>query len=161
MNLIRWLLTKKVYSTLEGLDGKLGKEEANSKKLSKDLKAMSLEKAQLESDERFLQVHQNSMVTKENNLKAKFEIKLKATKKCLKDTRDQKKASSASEKHAEEPHKLAKERALAAETAVAIANSTFEAMVVEKDKLLAEAKEEVERVKIDRTDAEARTMVVY
>ncbi|KAL2526627.1 hypothetical protein Adt_11681 [Abeliophyllum distichum] len=55
MNLVRGLvLTKEVFGTLEGFDGKLYKEEANSKKLSEELKAMSLEKAQLEPEKRFL-----------------------------------------------------------------------------------------------------------
>ncbi|KAL2492108.1 hypothetical protein Adt_27736 [Abeliophyllum distichum] len=103
MNLIRGMvLSKEVDSTFEGFYGKLCKEETNSKKLSKDLKAMSLEKAQLESDKRFLQVRLNSMVSKENGLKAKYEIKLKAAKECLKQARDQKKAAEASQKHAEE-----------------------------------------------------------
>ncbi|KAL2542655.1 hypothetical protein Adt_03633 [Abeliophyllum distichum] len=57
INLIRGLvMTKEVYSILEGFNGKLSKEETKSKKLSKDLKAMSLEKAQMESDKRFFQV---------------------------------------------------------------------------------------------------------
>ncbi|KAL2504826.1 hypothetical protein Adt_20447 [Abeliophyllum distichum] len=40
-------------------------------------------------------------------------------------------------------------------------NSNFEAMVAKKDKLLAEVKEEIERVKADRVDSEAWTVVVY
>ncbi|KAL2461855.1 hypothetical protein Adt_45275 [Abeliophyllum distichum] len=53
MNLIqRLVLTKGVYNTLASFDGELDKEEANSKKLSENSKAMSLEKAQLESDKR-------------------------------------------------------------------------------------------------------------
>ncbi|KAL2471356.1 hypothetical protein Adt_39492 [Abeliophyllum distichum] len=109
MNLIRGLvLTKEVCSTLEGFDGKLDKEEANSKKLSKDLNVMSLEKVQLDL------------------------------------------------KYVNEAQKLANGRALVAETAIVTANSNFEAMVAEKNTLLAKAKEEVERVKTDRVDAEAR-----
>ncbi|KAL2518591.1 Uncharacterized protein Adt_14838 [Abeliophyllum distichum] len=115
---------------------KLDKEEANSKKLSKDLKVMSLEKAQLESGKIFLQVRLDSKVAKENDPKAKYEIELKA-----------------------------KERAFAAETTVATANSTFEAMVAKKYKLLAEAKEKIERVRADHADvdgeAEARIVAVY
>ncbi|KAL2526652.1 hypothetical protein Adt_11706 [Abeliophyllum distichum] len=96
MNLIRGLvLTKKVYNTLKGFDGKLSKEEANLKKLFEDLKTMSLEKAQLELDKRFLQVRLDSLVAKENDLKAKYEVKLKAAKKCVKDARDQKRAAEA------------------------------------------------------------------
>ncbi|KAL2474541.1 hypothetical protein Adt_35277 [Abeliophyllum distichum] len=103
MNLIRGLvLTKEVYSTLKGFDGKLSKEEANSKNLSEDLKAMSLEKAQLESDKRFLQVRLDFLVAKENDLKAKYEVKINTTKECLKDTRDQKRATEASQKRVEE-----------------------------------------------------------
>ncbi|KAL2513094.1 hypothetical protein Adt_18694 [Abeliophyllum distichum] len=123
MNLICGLvLTNEVYSTLEGFDGKFAKEEANSKKLSKDLKVMSLEKAQLESDKRFLQVRLDSLVAK---------------------------------KHVEKAQKLAGERAFATETIMAADNSTLEAMATNKHKLLAEVKEEIERVKADRFDAEA------
>ncbi|KAL2466075.1 hypothetical protein Adt_41926 [Abeliophyllum distichum] len=130
MNLIRELvLTKEVCSTLKGFDGKLRKEEANSKKLSKDLKAMSHVKAQLESDKRFLQVRLDSVVAKETDLKA--------------------------------IPKIGEERALVAEIAVATVNCNFEAMVVEKDKLLVEAKEEVERVKADCANAEARALSEY
>ncbi|KAL2490959.1 hypothetical protein Adt_26587 [Abeliophyllum distichum] len=110
MNLIRELvLTKELYSTLEDFDGKLNKEVAKSIKLSEDLKAMSLEKAQLESDKKFLQVQLGMVVAKEIDLKA----------------------------------------------------NNFEAMVAEKDKLLAKVKEEVGRVKVDCADAEARTVTAY
>ncbi|KAL2542244.1 hypothetical protein Adt_03222 [Abeliophyllum distichum] len=144
MNLIYGLvLTKELYSTLEGFDRKFAKEEANLKKLSKNLKAMSLGKAQLESDKRFLQVE------------------LKAARECLKDARDQIRATEASQKCTVEAQKLAKERAFTAETAMATANTTLEAMLPEKDKLLAEVKEEIERVKVDRADAEARMVAAY
>ncbi|KAL2505076.1 hypothetical protein Adt_20697 [Abeliophyllum distichum] len=150
MNMIHWMvLTKEVYSTLESFDGKLDKEEANSKKLSEDLKAMSLEKAHLESDKRFLQVRLDLMVAKENDWKAKYVIELKALKECLKQARDQKRVVEASQKCAEEAQKLAEEKAFATKTAVATVNSNFKAVVVEKDKLLVEVKEEVERVKTD------------
>ncbi|KAL2474803.1 hypothetical protein Adt_35539 [Abeliophyllum distichum] len=65
MNLIRGLvLTKDVFSSLKSFDGKLAKEEANSKKLSEELKAMNLEKAQLESENRFLQVRLDILAIK-------------------------------------------------------------------------------------------------
>ncbi|KAL2532296.1 hypothetical protein Adt_05647 [Abeliophyllum distichum] len=86
--------------------------------------------------------------------KAKYEIELKAVKECLKDARDQRRAAEASQK-------LAKERVFAAETAMATANSTLEAMVAEKDKLLIEVKEEIERVKTDRVDAKAQAVAAY
>ncbi|KAL2491901.1 hypothetical protein Adt_27529 [Abeliophyllum distichum] len=44
---------------------------------------------------------------------------------------------------------------------MATANSTLEAMVAKKDKMLAEVKEEIERVNVDRTDVEARTVAAY
>ncbi|KAL2526617.1 hypothetical protein Adt_11671 [Abeliophyllum distichum] len=119
MNLIwKLVLTMEVYSTLEDFDCKFSKEEAKSKKLSKDLKVMSLEKAQLESDKMFLQIRLDSVVAKEIDLKV-----------------------------------------FATETTVAIGNNNFEAMVVEKDKQLAEVKKEVERVKADCDGAEARVVM--
>ncbi|KAL2471664.1 hypothetical protein Adt_39800 [Abeliophyllum distichum] len=161
MNLIRGLvLTKEVYNILEGFDGKLNKEEANSKKLSEDLKAMSLEKAQMESDKRFLQIRLDSVVAKETDLKAKYEVKLQDVKECLKKAQDQKRATEASQKCTEEAQNLAEERAFVDETTVATANN-FEAIFFEKDKQLAEVKEQVERVKADRTDAEARIVMAY
>ncbi|KAL2497845.1 Uncharacterized protein Adt_23395 [Abeliophyllum distichum] len=103
MNLIHWLvLTKEVYSTLEGFNGKFAKEEANLKKLSEDLKAMSLEKAQLELEKRFLQVRLDSLVAKERNLKAKYEVELKAVRECLKDAQDRRRATEASQKQINE-----------------------------------------------------------
>ncbi|KAL2505977.1 hypothetical protein Adt_21598 [Abeliophyllum distichum] len=125
-----------VYSTLEGFDGKLGKEKANSKKLSEDLKVMSLEKAQLESKKWFLQVKLDTVVARKADLKAQHE--------CF-----------------EEAQKLAKERAFACKIAAATVNSTLEAVVVEKDSLLAEVKEEIERIKADHVDAYARAGTAY
>ncbi|KAL2518145.1 hypothetical protein Adt_14392 [Abeliophyllum distichum] len=55
------VLTKEVYDTVEGFDGKLAKEEANSKKLSEELKAMSLDKAQLEIHKRATEATQKSV----------------------------------------------------------------------------------------------------
>ncbi|KAL2506000.1 hypothetical protein Adt_21621 [Abeliophyllum distichum] len=130
MNLIRGLvLTKEVYSTLEGFDGKLGKEKANSKKLSEDLKVMSLEKAQLES--------------KKWRLGIKREL-LRLSK-------------SASRK----PKNWPRKGPLLAKIAAATVNSTLEAVVVEKDSLLAEVKEEIERIKADHVDAYARAGTAY
>ncbi|KAL2542674.1 hypothetical protein Adt_03652 [Abeliophyllum distichum] len=42
-----------------------------------------------------------------------------------------------------------------------MANRNFEAMVAKRDKQLVKAKEDVERVKVDRADAEARAVMVY
>ncbi|KAL2474402.1 hypothetical protein Adt_35138 [Abeliophyllum distichum] len=162
MNLIRGLvLTMEVYNTLEGFDGKFTKEKANSKKLSKDLKAMRLEKVQLESEKRFHQARLDILVVKEDDLKAKYEVKLMASKECLKDARDRKRAAEAAQKSVEEAQKLAEDRAFAAETAIATANSALEAMVAEKDRLLAEVRREIEQVKADRANAEAKAMVAY
>ncbi|KAL2542233.1 hypothetical protein Adt_03211 [Abeliophyllum distichum] len=156
MNLIcRLVPTKEVYSTLEGFDRKFAKEEANLKKLSKNLKA------RLESDKRFLQVRLDSLVAKEGDMKTKYEVELKAARECLKDARDRIRAIEASQKCTMEAQKLAEERAFTAETAMATANSTLEAMLAKKDKLLAEFKEEIERVKVDCSDAEARMVAAY
>ncbi|KAL2542589.1 hypothetical protein Adt_03567 [Abeliophyllum distichum] len=142
MNIIPGLvLTKEVYNTLKGFDGKLSKEKANLKKLFEDLKVMSLEKAQLESDKRFFQVFLDSVVAKEADLKAKV--------------------AEAFQKRSEEAQKLVEERAFTAKTTVATTNNTFEAMVAEKDMLLTEAKEEIERVKVDRIDAKDRIVMAY
>ncbi|KAL2533605.1 hypothetical protein Adt_06956 [Abeliophyllum distichum] len=162
MNLIRGLvLTKEVYSTLKGFDGKLGKEETNSKKLSEDLKTMSLEKAQLESKKRFLQVKLDTVVAREAGLKAQHEVKLTAAKECLKEARDKKRAVKASQKRAEEAQKLVEERAFVVETAATTVNGTLDVIVAEKDSLLAEVKEKIERIKANRADAEARTVAAY
>ncbi|KAL2542698.1 Uncharacterized protein Adt_03676 [Abeliophyllum distichum] len=135
MCLARWLImNKEVYNTVAGCENKFSKEEAKSKKLSKDLNAMGLEKAQLESDKRALEFKLDMVVDKEADTKAKYEIELKATK----------------EYHA-----------FAAETAVAIANSNLEAVIVEKDKQLAEAREEVEKVEVERADAVERVVLAY
>ncbi|KAL2506472.1 hypothetical protein Adt_22093 [Abeliophyllum distichum] len=140
MNLVRGLvLTKEVFNTLKGFDGKLAKEEANLKKLSEELKAMSSEKAQLESEKKFLQVRMDTLANKGDELKAKYEVELAASKECLKDARTRKRAAEA-QKLADEAHKLVEDKAFAAETALATANSALEALVAEKDWLLAEAK---------------------
>ncbi|KAL2528416.1 Cold-regulated plasma membrane protein 4-like [Forsythia ovata] len=133
-------------NTLEGFDGKLSEKEPKSKKLSEDLRTMSLEKAQLESNKRALQFKLDLVVSKEVDMKAKYEIELKATKESLKQARDQKRAVEASQKRAEEAQKLADDREFAVETAVATANNNLEAVVAEKDSLLAEVREELERV---------------
>ncbi|KAL2518251.1 hypothetical protein Adt_14498 [Abeliophyllum distichum] len=137
MNLVCGLvLTKEVFSTLESFNGKLAKEEANSKKLSKELKAMSLEKAQLESEKKF-QVRLDTLANKGDELKAKHE------------------------KSTEEAQKLADDRAFAAKTALATANSALEALATENERLLAEAREEMERLKVDRAEAEAKAITAY
>ncbi|KAL2517537.1 hypothetical protein Adt_13784 [Abeliophyllum distichum] len=81
MNLVRRLsLAKELFGAIESFDG----EEAKSKKLSEDLKTMSVEKAQLESEKRVLQFKLDLVVTKEADMRAKYEIELKAAKECLK-----------------------------------------------------------------------------
>ncbi|KAL2480369.1 hypothetical protein Adt_33335 [Abeliophyllum distichum] len=47
------------------------------------------------------------------------------------------------------------------ETAVATANIDLEAVVAEKDTQLVEAREEVEKVKVERSDAKARIVMAY
>ncbi|KAL2526463.1 hypothetical protein Adt_11517 [Abeliophyllum distichum] len=47
------------------------------------------------------------------------------------------------------------------ETAVASARSNLEAMVAEKDKQLTKARKEVERVKVEFADVEARVVLEY
>ncbi|KAL2497105.1 hypothetical protein Adt_22655 [Abeliophyllum distichum] len=69
--------------------------------------------------------------------------------------KDPKRSAEAFQKCIEKAQRLAEERAFTIETVVATANSTLEAMVAENDKLLAEAKEEIERVKADCVDADA------
>ncbi|KAL2461793.1 hypothetical protein Adt_45213 [Abeliophyllum distichum] len=92
MNLVRgFVLAKELFGIFESFDA----EEAKSKKLSEDLKAMSLEKAHLESEKRALQFKLDLVVTKEADRKAKYKIELKAAKECLKQARDQKRAAEA------------------------------------------------------------------
>ncbi|KAL2461922.1 hypothetical protein Adt_45342 [Abeliophyllum distichum] len=117
MNLVRgFIVAKELFSTIESFDA----EEAKYKKIFEDLKAMSLEKAKLESEKRALQ----------------FKLDLK-------------RATEASQKRAEEAQNLAKDQTLTAETTLAIANSSLEATVVEKEKSLATAKQEMERVRAE------------
>ncbi|KAL2492546.1 hypothetical protein Adt_28174 [Abeliophyllum distichum] len=152
MNLARgFVLAKELFGTFESFDV----EEAKSKKLSKDLKAMGLEKAQLESEKRALQFKLDLVVAKEADMKAKYEIKLKAAKECLKQDRDQKRAAEASQKRTEKVQKLAKDQTLMAETTLATANSSLEAAVVKKEKSLATAKLELERVRAEQAEAKA------
>ncbi|KAL2517603.1 Uncharacterized protein Adt_13850 [Abeliophyllum distichum] len=162
MNLVHGLvLTKEVFSTLGGFNVKLAKEEANSKKLSEELKAMSLEKAQLESKKKFLQVRLDTLANKGNELKAKHEVQLAASNECFKDARTRKRATEVAQKSIEEAQKLVEDRAFAAETALATANSVLEALAIEKERLLAEAREEMERLNADRAEAEAKAVAAY
>ncbi|KAL2471378.1 hypothetical protein Adt_39514 [Abeliophyllum distichum] len=81
MNLARgFVLAKELFGAFERFDA----EEAKSKKLSKDLKAMGLEKVQLESEKRALQFKLDLVVMKKADIKAKYEIELKAAKEFLK-----------------------------------------------------------------------------
>ncbi|KAL2462348.1 hypothetical protein Adt_45768 [Abeliophyllum distichum] len=82
------VLNKEVCSTLTGFEGKFSKEEANSKKLSKDLKVMNIEKAMLESVNRALQFKLDIVVAIDTDLKAKYELKLKTARESLKQARD-------------------------------------------------------------------------
>ncbi|KAL2455996.1 hypothetical protein Adt_46995 [Abeliophyllum distichum] len=117
VNLARgFVLAKELFSAFESFDV----EEAKSKKLSEDLKAMGLEK--------------------EADTKAKYEIELKAAKECLKQAQDQRRTVEASQKRAEEAQKLAEDRTLVAETALATANSSLEAAIMDKKKSLTAAK---------------------
>ncbi|KAL2533392.1 hypothetical protein Adt_06743 [Abeliophyllum distichum] len=93
-------------------------------------------------------------------MRAKYEIGLKAAKKCLKQALDQNRATEASQKCTEEAQKLAKDQILTAETVLATANSSLEVVIVEKEKSLAAAKQELERVRTEQADADAEAKVV-
>ncbi|KAL2513203.1 hypothetical protein Adt_18803 [Abeliophyllum distichum] len=117
MNLAReFVLAKELFGAIGSFDA----EEAKSKKLSEDLKAMSLKKA-----------------------------------------RDQNRAVEASQKRVEEAQKLVKDWTLVVETTLATANRNLEAAVVEKKKSLTTAKQELERVRAEQTDVEAKVVEVY
>ncbi|KAL2505229.1 hypothetical protein Adt_20850 [Abeliophyllum distichum] len=105
-----FVLSKEISSAFASFDA----EEAKSKKLAENLKAMGFEKVQLESDKRALQFKLDLVVTKEADMKAKYEIELKAAKECLKQARDQRRAAEVSQKRAEEAQKLAEDRTLVA-----------------------------------------------
>ncbi|KAL2518609.1 Uncharacterized protein Adt_14856 [Abeliophyllum distichum] len=140
VNLVRGLvLAKDIFSAFVSFDA----EDSKSKKLSEDLKVMGLEKAQLESDKRDLQ----------------FKLDL---------ARDQKKAVEASQKHveedqslADEAQKLADDQNLAAETALAAANSSSEAAAADNERSLSAMRLELEKIKVEQADAEARAVEAY
>ncbi|KAL2512936.1 hypothetical protein Adt_18536 [Abeliophyllum distichum] len=69
------ILKKDVYNIVARFDGKLSKEEAKVKKLSDDLKVVSIEKAQLESDNKIFRFRLDHVVTVEAYLKSKYELK--------------------------------------------------------------------------------------
>ncbi|KAL2475226.1 hypothetical protein Adt_35962 [Abeliophyllum distichum] len=60
-----------------------------------------------------------------------------------------------------ESQKFAEDRVFAAETTVATADNNLEAAVSKKDKQLANAREDVEKVKAERTNADERVVLVY
>ncbi|KAL2480302.1 hypothetical protein Adt_33268 [Abeliophyllum distichum] len=122
---------------------------------------MDLEKAQLKSDKRALQFKLDLVVSKEADMKAKYEIELKAAKKCLKQAQDQKRAAEASQKCTEEAQKLAKDQTLAAETVLAAVNSSLEAAVADNEKSLSAMRLELEKIKAKQADAEARAVKAY
>ncbi|KAL2486226.1 hypothetical protein Adt_30982 [Abeliophyllum distichum] len=151
VNLVRGLvIAKDIFNIFASFDA----EEAKSKKLAKDLKAIGFEKMQLESDKRALQFKLDLVVTKESDMKAKYEIELKAAKECLKQARDQRRAVEASQKHAED-------QTLAAETALAATNSSLEVTAADNEKSLTATKLELEKVKVERADAEAKAVEAY
>ncbi|KAL2498710.1 hypothetical protein Adt_24260 [Abeliophyllum distichum] len=94
-------------------------------------------------------------------MKTKYEIELKAAKECLKQTRDQKRTVEASQKCVEEAQKLAEDWTLTAETALATAKNNLETVVVEKEKSLVATKQELEKVRAERADADAKAVVAY
>ncbi|KAL2475193.1 hypothetical protein Adt_35929 [Abeliophyllum distichum] len=158
VNLVRDLvLAKDAFSAFASFDA----EDSKSKKLAEDLKVMGLEKVQLESDKRALQFKLDLVVSKEANMKAKYEIELKAAKECLKQARDQKMAAEASQKRAEEAQKLAEDRTLAAETTPAAVNSSLEVAAADNKRSLSATKLELKKIKAERADVEARAMEVY
>ncbi|KAL2497709.1 Uncharacterized protein Adt_23259 [Abeliophyllum distichum] len=165
VNLVRGLvLAKDIFSAFASFDA----EDSKSKKLTEDLKVMGLKKVQLESDKRVIQFKLDLVVSKEADIKAKYEIELKAAKECLKQARNQRKAAEASQKRAEEAQKLAEEaqklaedRTLAAETALAAANSSLQAAATDNEMSLSVTKLELEKIKAKRADAEARAVETY
>ncbi|KAL2518039.1 putative abhydrolase domain-containing protein [Abeliophyllum distichum] len=132
-----------------------------AEKLTEDLKVMGLEKAQLESDKRAFQFKLDLVVSKETDMKAKYEIELMAAKECLKQARDQRRAAEASQKHAEEAQKLVEDRTLAAETTLAAANSSLEAAAADNERSLTATKLDLEKIKAEQVDAEARAVNAY
>ncbi|KAL2466038.1 hypothetical protein Adt_41889 [Abeliophyllum distichum] len=141
MNLVRgFVLAKELFGTIESFDA----EEAKSKKLSEELKAVSLEKAQLESEKRALQFKLYWVVTKEADIRAKYEIKLKATKECLKQAQDKKRAVEASRSVPRRLRSWSKTGPLT--------NSSLEAIITKKEKLLATVKQELERVRAEAVE---------
>ncbi|KAL2504307.1 Uncharacterized protein Adt_19928 [Abeliophyllum distichum] len=129
VNLVRGLvLAKDIFSAFASFDA----EDSKSKKLVEDLKAMGLEKVQLESDKRALQ----------------FKLNLK-------------RAAEASQKRAEEVQSLAEDQTLTVETALAAANSSLEAAATDNERSLSAMKLELEKIKAERADAEARAVEAY
>ncbi|KAL2527012.1 hypothetical protein Adt_12066 [Abeliophyllum distichum] len=61
----------------------------------------------------------------------------------------------------DEAKNLVEKRAFVAETALVTANSALEALAAEKERLLAEAREEMEKIKADCTEVEAKVVAVY
>ncbi|KAL2506089.1 hypothetical protein Adt_21710 [Abeliophyllum distichum] len=94
-------------------------------------------------------------------MKVKYEIEPKAAKECLKQARDQKRAVEASQKRVEEAQKLAEDRTLAVETALAVANSSLEAAAADNERSLSAKRLELEKIKAERTDTEAREVEAY
>ncbi|KAL2475161.1 hypothetical protein Adt_35897 [Abeliophyllum distichum] len=158
VNLVRGLvLAKDIFSAFTSFDA----EDSKSKKLTEDLKVMGLEKVQLESDKRALQFKLDLVMSKEADMKAKYEIELKAAKECLKQARDQMMAIEASQKRVEEAQKLAEDRTLAAETTLAATNSSLEAAAADNERSLIATKLELEKIKAERADAEAKAVEAY
>ncbi|KAL2505109.1 Uncharacterized protein Adt_20730 [Abeliophyllum distichum] len=140
VNLVRGLvLAKEIFSAFASFDT----EDSKSKKLAKDLKVMGLEKAKLESDKSALQFKLDLVLSKETDMKAKYEIELNAAKECLKQVRDQMRAAEASQKRAEE------------------AQNSLEVAVANNERSLTATKLELEKIKAERAVAEARAMEAY
>ncbi|KAL2505795.1 Uncharacterized protein Adt_21416 [Abeliophyllum distichum] len=135
VNLVRGLvLAKDIFSAFASFDA----EDSKSKKLAKDLKVRSLEKVQLESDKIALQFKLELVVSKETDMKAKYEIELKAAKECLK-----------------------QDGTVVAETVLATANSSLEATAADNERSLTATKLELEKIKVERADAKARAVEAY
>ncbi|KAL2466235.1 hypothetical protein Adt_42086 [Abeliophyllum distichum] len=120
------IVTASVHSVFTSFDA----EETKSKKLAKDLKAVGLKKAQLESNKRSHQFKLDLVVTKESDMKAKYEIGLKAAKDCLKQARDHRRAAEASQ-------------------------NSLEAVAADNERSLAMVKLELEKVRAERVEAKA------
>ncbi|KAL2479558.1 hypothetical protein Adt_32524 [Abeliophyllum distichum] len=118
--------------------------------------AVNAEKAKLNLENGALRFKLDTLVAAKDNLKAEYEVELKAVAENLKKAGDQKRTTEATQKFVED-------RTFTTETAVAKANSNFKTVVAKKDKQLAKAKEEMEKVNLEWVEAydEAKGVMAF